>query len=121
MADNVVPIVREEDALLTADEILSTNDIEYKVVDAWGRKLRIQSLTAGDIIDWAEAGEGEAKKTAGLRLILKSAVDKDGKLLFTERHLPLLRVKNHKETEKVVEEIIKLNNLQIRGADIKKG
>lgn len=120
-SEKVVPIKPpEEEVLSNANDILGSNDFEYATIDAWGKKVRIQSLTAGDILEWSEAGEGEAKKTAGLRLIIKSVVDGTGKLVFSPNHISILRTKNHKQTEKVIEAIIKLNGLTIRGAELKK-
>lgn len=114
----VKPAVKGDDEFLSADGVIGTNDIEYDTIPAWGGKLRIQSLTAGDLIEWSEANDsGEAKRTAGLRLIVKSAVDKDGKLIFIDKHIAKLREKSHKETEKVVKGILKLNAMLVKSQD----
>jgi len=104
-----------EKEYLTADEILSINDLEYSTVKAWGGKdVRLQSLTAGDMIDFQESMEGEAKRTAGLRLIIKSAVDGDGRPIFTDKHLGMLREKSQRITNTIVAAILKLNGMEVK-------
>ena len=103
------------------DEILSTgvSEIEYAYVDGFlpgGKKARIASVTAGDMIEWSEGNDrgGEEKKTAGLRLVAKSLVDDKGvryamtDLAGTVRKLRGVR---HKEVERIVREILKLNGM----------
>jgi hypothetical protein len=89
-----------------------------------GQVFVIQSLTAGDLIEWSEASEGsEQKRLAGLRLIIKSVVDGEpgtdpgaqGKVLMDESHLGLLKKKSHKKTEAVVKAILKLNGMRVKG------
>jgi hypothetical protein len=97
------------------EDWLAEDDTEYTVVAGLkdGEVFRIKSLTAGDMIAWSEANEGEAKRTAGLRLIVKSLVDEDGKLVLEDSHIALLRKKNHKTTERLVREILKHNGLNV--------
>lgn len=109
------------DLLSAAD---SGESKEYARVPGFkeGQVFVIQSVTAGDIIEWSEANEGEAKRTAGLRLIVKSVVDgepgKDegalGKLIMDTSHLSTLRKLPHKATENVVRAIIKLNGMELK-------
>ena len=105
---------QKEEAILSLDEILASDDVEYAVIEGFapGDKIRIGSLTAGDLIEWSEANETEAKRTAGLRLIVRSVVDGEGKRLMSDKHIAALRKKNHKRTENVVKEILKLNGLK---------
>lgn len=107
--------------------------VEYKRVQVHGflagKVFVIRSVTSGAIIEWSEASEGEAKRTAGLRLIIDSVVDgepgKDsgarGAQLMDSSAIGLLRKIPHKVTETVVKEIIKLNGLSIKAdSDAKK-
>jgi len=104
--------------LLAAAEPLAS--VEYVRVKGFkeGQVFVLQSLSAGDMIEWSEASE-EAKRTAGLRLIVKSVVDgepgKDesatGKRIMDDSHIALLRKLPHKTTENVVKAIIKHNGL----------
>lgn len=108
--------------LLAAADAIETK--EYSRVPGFkpGQVFVIQSVTAGDIIEWSEANEGEAKRTAGLRLIVKSVVDgepgKDdgatGKRIMDDTHIAVLRKLPHKATENVVRAIIKLNGMSVR-------
>lgn len=105
----------------TIEEILAEPDVEYALVPGWGdKKIRIGSLTAGDMIEWSEANEGEAKRTAGLRLIVKSLVDSQGKRIGNDKHISLLRAKSHKVTEGIVKAILKLNGFVIKEDNTKK-
>ena len=96
------------------DEFLGKNDIEYAEVPVGvnGDVVRIGSLTAGDMIEWAEANEGEAKRTAGLRLIVKSLVDEQGNRIGKDSDIPRLRGKSQKWTQAIVKEILKHNGLE---------
>lgn len=110
--------------ILSMDDILAAEDVEYANVEGFkpGEVFRIQSLTAGDLIEWSEANEGEAKRTAGLRLIVKSLVDKDGKRIAGDEHIATFRKKSHKVTERIVREILKLNGMTVTGpSEAKKG
>lgn len=104
---------------LSMDDVLAANDVEFAEIEGFtkdGKKFRIQSLTAGDLIEWSEANEGEAKRTAGLRLIVKSLVDKDGKRIADDTHIAVFRKKSHKVTERIVKEILKLNGMTVANA-----
>lgn len=104
------------DKILSIDDVLSADDVEYGLVPGFklGESFRIQSLTAGDLIEWSAANEGEAKRTAGLRLIVKSLVDAEGKRIADDTHIELFRKKSHKVTERIVREILKLNGMTVK-------
>lgn len=94
-----------------------STEVEYAVVEGFkpGTKVRIGSVTAGDMIEWSEVNEGEAKRTAGLRLICKSLVDEHGnRYANDDRNIPKFRAMRHKETERIVREILKLNGMTVR-------
>lgn len=105
--------------IVSMADIEADDDIEYDTIPAFkeGEYFRIKSLTAGDMIEWSEANEGEAKRTAGLRLIIKSLVDEDGKRIANETHLALFRKKSHKRAEQIVRAILKLNGMTVKGTD----
>lgn len=87
-----------------------------------GQVFVLASLVSGDMIVWSEANEGEAKRTAGLRLIVKSVVDGEpgvdegavGRCIMDDTHIALLRKLPHKATERVVKEILKLNGMNVK-------
>jgi hypothetical protein len=106
----------EPDKYLSLDEILASNDTEYHVIQAWGGKVRIVSLTAEDLVEWTEANEDKQKKrVAGCRLIIKSLVDAKGNRIGDERQIPQLMKKSVKQTEAVIEQILKLNGMKVKG------
>jgi hypothetical protein len=104
------------DKILSLTDILNADDVEYATVPGFkpGEAFRIQSLTAGDMIEWSEANAGDAKRTAGLRLIIKSLVDDKGAPILDDTHIATLRNKSHKVTERVVKEILKLNGMNVK-------
>jgi hypothetical protein len=109
--------------MLAAAEPLAS--VEYVRTPGFkpGQVFVIQSVTAGDMIEWSEASEGEAKRTMGLRLIIKSVVDgepgkdegKTGQRILDDTHIALLRKLPHKATENVVKVILKLNGMNVPG------
>jgi len=104
------------------DEIANSADVEFATVEGFtkDKPIRIGSLTAGDLIEWSEANESEQKRTAGLRLIVKSLVnDQDvryamGSPEIEARNITTLRAKSHKVTERIVKEILKLNGMRLK-------
>ncbi len=117
---NVVPF---EEPVLSVEDMLAAPDVQYKYVDArplgWPGRVRIGSLTANDLIEWTEANEGPAKRTAGLRLLIKSLVDKDGNRIGRSEHLEKFKQKSHKAVDAIVKEIIDFNGLVVVKKDAK--
>lgn len=100
-----------EDKIATIDEILAAETTKYEVVDAFGLKIRLGSLSAGDMLDFIESNEGAAKKTAGLRLIALSLVDEQGNRVGKAAHLDSLKKKNAEDVNKLVGKIFALNGM----------
>ena len=114
--------------MLAAAEPLAS--VEYARTPGFkpGQVFVLQSLMAGDMIEWSEAND-DAKRTAGLRLIVKSVVDGEpgrdegakGVRIMDDTHLALLRKLQHKTTENVVKAVLKLNGMEVKkDADAKK-
>lgn len=114
--------VVEMKKVMSVDELLTGEDIEFAEIPGFkpGSVIRIKSVTAGDIIEWTEAGEGEAKRTAGLRLIVKSLVNDKGVRIADDTHIPKLRQISHKTAERIVREILKLNGMDVKVEAVKK-
>ncbi len=116
----------EDTTYASMDEIFAdgATEVEYAYIEGFkpGKRLRIGSVTAGDIIDWSEASDGEAKKTAGLRLIQKSLVNEAGERIANNPEwLMKLKGLRHKETDRLVREILKLNGMSVKAeAETKK-
>ncbi len=112
------------DKVLNRADFLLANDVEFARVPGFkvGTTVVIRSVSAGDMIEWSEANEGEAKKTAGLRLIVKSVVDGEpgvdenatGSLMLSMEDLEALRKKTHKTSENIVKAILKLNGMTVK-------
>lgn len=91
--------------LLNREEILKSQDRAYKDVNCpeWGGKVRVQSLTGAERDQFEESILGKKGKdgtrevvTKNLRakLVALTAVDKDGKLLFSMDDVTVLGEKN---------------------------
>ena len=106
------------------DDINDASTIEYREVKGFkaGQTVWIGSLTAGDIIEWSEAGDDkEAKRTAGLRLLSKSLVsvepgtNKPGptsiRYADNETSIAVFRKKNQADCQRVIAAILELNDL----------
>lgn len=110
-----------EDFLAAAQPLAS---VEYARTPGFkpNQEVVLASVTAGDMIEWSEANSGEAKRTAGLRLIVKSVVDGEpgvdegvkGARLMDDTHIAMLRKLPHRITENIVKAILKLNGLETK-------
>lgn len=119
MTDKAVAVA--DKVYASMEEILASGStaVEYTVVEGFkpGEKVRIGSVTAGDMIEWTEANEGEAKRTAGLRLICKSLVGPEpGNVRYADdvSNIPKFRSMRHKETERIVRAILELNGMNLK-------
>jgi hypothetical protein len=116
-----------EQKILTIDEMLASDDIEYAVIPTWKVKdakgetvqgyVRIGSLSAEDIIDWRETNDGPAKKTMGIRLLVNSLVDEKGNRIGTPKHYELFKKKSNAVMERILAEVIKLNGMTVKADD----
>lgn len=110
--------VVEETVYGSVDEMVAdgASTVEYAEIEGFkpGRKIRIGSVNAGDMIEWTEANDGPAKRTAGLRLITKSLVNQAGTRISSDRDIEKLRTMRHNITERIVKEILKLNGMTVK-------
>jgi hypothetical protein len=107
---------------LSVDDIEQIDDIKIirREVPEWEGHILLGSLPSDAMIEWAEASDGLAKKTAGLRLIVKSMVNEKGERIGTDRHLQVLRKKSAVVCNRIIDDIIKLNGLNKKAeAEIK--
>lgn len=116
-------IVKDEkvldDVVAGMSEIETVRNEEFATVPGFkeGQVLRIGSITAGDFIEWQEANKGEAKRTAGLRLICKSLVGPapaNERYAVADKNIQVFRRMSHKSTENVVKAILKLNGIRTK-------
>jgi hypothetical protein len=111
----------DDSKILSMEDIEASDDVEYAKIEGFkpGEVFRIGSLSAGDMIEWTKANEGEAKYTAGLRLICKSLVDANGKrIALSPKNIEIFRAKSHKVTERIVRQILKHNGMKVQGLDL---
>lgn len=109
--------------ILSLEEILSSPNIEYKTVKAFGGTIRIASLNSDEVIDWLEGQKTpEQRKDSSAKLLAASLVDADGNRIgLGPDGLPApavvaqFRKKGHADMEKAVREIVKLNGLTFKG------
>ena len=104
-------IVKGDKKVLSVEEMMAADDIEYVEVEAFGGIVRLGSIDAGDMIDFVEANEGPAKRTAGLRMIIKSIVDAEGKRIGHDNQLEQWKHRSQKTCDKIITAILKLNGL----------
>jgi hypothetical protein len=103
------------------DEMLDSGptDVEYEIIEGFkpGEKIRIGSVTAGDIIEWQDMLDGPAKRNAGLKLICKSLVGPaPGNVRFADNDKNIAKLKDirHKDTERILKAIVKLNGMNVK-------
>lgn len=124
-AEKVVqmPVKPEEHIYGSLDEILSDGaaGVEYKVIDGFkpGSKIRIGSVSAGDVLEWSDTGDDdkEAKKLAGLRLLCKSLVNETGEryaMKSLNANIQKLKEVRHKETERCLRAVLELNGMNVK-------
>lgn len=102
------------DKTLSVDDVLNAKDVRYDLVDVpeWGGKIRIASLSAGDVIEWLELNnDGVRGRAAGIHLILKAWVDDAGKHIGNVAHVEALRKKDAQASGRVVNAIMAMNGL----------
>jgi hypothetical protein len=99
--------------LLSLEEIENLEDVQFVEVEVpeWKGTLRFGSLNAGDMIDFVESNDGPAKRTAGLRLIVKSLVDATGQRIGEDKLLQTLKKRDARVCNRLVEAILKLNGI----------
>lgn len=118
----------DEKRVLTVDEMLSADDVEYALVPTWKVRdpktgelvqayTRVGSLNAEEIITWRETNDGPAKRTMGVRLFVNSLVDADGNRIGNEKHYEAFKKKSNAIQERVIAEIVKLNGMTVKAEE----
>lgn len=116
-----VKAVPTEKIYASVDEMLASGptDVEYDVIDGFkdGEKIRIGSVSAGDIIEWQDMLDGPAKRNAGLKLICKSLVGPaPANVRFADNDKFIAKFKEirHRDTERILKAIVKLNGMNVK-------
>lgn len=109
-----------ETVVASLEQLLGANDTKYAHVEAYGVRVRIGSLSSEDMIEWLEANDDKSKsKFAGIRMIVKSFVDAEGKRLANvedpaqfEKYIEQFSKKDATSNGKVVKAVLELNGIR---------
>ncbi len=119
MAEEAAPELKLLGSLEELDQVEDTTYVDCPVPE-WKMNLRFGSLSAGTMIEFVESNEGPAKKTAGLRLINDSMVDASNKRIGSDKGLAILKKKDARVCNRLVEVILKLNGLDKKAQEAAK-
>lgn len=99
--------------LFTPESLEEANSTRFITIDAYGGKLKLGTLSTADMIEWVDSNEDKnQQRFAGLRLLVKSIVFKDGSRIDPadfDKWLVKMKNKDAKENGKAVAEALKLN------------
>lgn len=107
--------------LLTLDDILGADDIEYRTVKLpeWGGSVRLRLLNGAETIHFQTFLETN-RREASLALVRASTVDAEGKKLFeTKESFEALKKKSYKVIRRISDECLDLNGLLDPGKEIR--
>jgi hypothetical protein len=99
-------------ALLTKDQIITSNDRESQTVEVpeWGGEVRIMAVTPAVLREVRNtAPKSGTDETFGYRLMVKSIVDENGNPIFTQEDVAALEGKSEAALKRVMEAINELN------------
>jgi len=114
MTDNQVAATKK---YLTIDEILAADDTTYAEAEAWGGVLRFRTLDAATMIKFSEENK-TSEKTAGIRILVDSLVDADGKPIGTPAMRGQFMKKNARVISDLVGVIMRMNGFSKEGVDV---
>jgi len=128
MTTQAVEVPAADSIVESIDDILSVVDVEYKTIDGFapGKKVRIASLSAGDLIEFNDSNKGAAQRGSFLRLVAKSLVNSKGERYASstserlDATVAALRMRAHKTTERIAKEVLSLNGIEIDADKLKK-
>jgi len=98
------------------EELLTANGTKYDEVECHGKTLRLGSLSSADMISWLRinSSEGEEGRFAGLDLLVRSIVDKEGNRVPEERRAEFIESFKNKDSannRKAIKAARELNGL----------
>jgi len=85
-----------EKAVLSKGDVLEAKDLPLEEVylKEWNGVIYIKPITLEDRIKWEGSVKPEDPSLSGLTLLIYSACDVNGNLIFTEEDIPKLKKKN---------------------------
>jgi hypothetical protein len=105
----------EVKAFSPLDEIIAADDTKYDSVEAYGKTVRIGSLSSEDMIDWIDAqSDPVQRRFAGILLLVMSLVGPNGERVAREERVATVEVfkdKNAASNRAVIRAARHLNGL----------
>lgn len=104
-------MAKELRGLLGIEDIRDATDTVYETLEVpeWNGSIRIGTLDAGTMIEHVKANEGPAKFTAGIRMLIESLVDGEGRRIGKPEHQQIFMKKNAVVVNRIADSILKLN------------
>lgn len=98
---------------LSADDIFNVDDREPVpvYVEEWKGNVLLRPLTAAAALEFADYVKKD-EKTAGIKLLIESAVDENGNPLFTMEAIEKLKKKSLRPLTKLTEKALVMNGLK---------
>jgi len=99
------------------DDVLAATGVQYAEADAWGKKVALMSITAGEVLEWLEQREQAGKrKEAGLLLLARSFVTTEkARLCDTpekeQKMVEALKLKDSKTVNMLTNRVLVLNGV----------
>ena len=97
-------------AILTAEEILGAQDVQYETVSVpeWGGEVKIRSLDSFAVIQFTGP---EKRQDAASLVVALSVCDDEGELIFKTADVQKLKAKNVHAIMRISRAALKLNGL----------
>lgn len=102
--------------LLTAEEIIAADDIKTEVVEVpeWGGAVTLRMMSGAEAVEFVKAVQADktgASTSQAIKIVGLSAVDGEGKPLFSEHQLRLLQKKSLKALMRLQNKALEINGL----------
>lgn len=99
--------------ILSANEILEADDIQYEIVDVpeWGGAVRLKTMDTATAMAFGAASEGEKAQLLP-RMLALSAVDEGGELLFSEAAVEKLARRSFRALNRLQDAMMEINGLK---------
>jgi len=111
--------------MLTREQILAANDMEYGEVDVpeWGGKVRIRTISSKARQDFQKmvGKDGKVAPDFMENLVVAAVCNEEGKPIFTPADVKALSEKSSIVIDRIFTEVCRLNGLSQEGRDEIKG
>lgn len=127
MPDHSKDHLVEGPRIFTIEEIISTAtptmyvNVDVEKFTKIPGCIRLGSLTTDELTEWQDATDERTKKTAGLRLLIRSLVGEDNERIGSDRYIDALKKKSAGMINHLVDEVLKLNHLNVKADAAKNG